>query len=228
MLFIPLVFQRKGVFILNKRQAKKITKKRNKALVERYPFLLPRNVFSDEVNKDYNYMFTELDCMPKGWKKAFGYLLCEDIRNALINANMLDEYRILQVKEKYGTLRWYDNGATEEIYDIISKYEHISEFCCITCGKLNVPIFNHGWISPQCHNCFKTFRDGFRHRYEKYKKGYYEETKNEDIEKMIVAQPNLQPTYEVTIHSQGKKITKVMDVSDIIEKINKKQNKIPK
>ena len=49
---------------MNKRQRKKQIKihkkhiiKQNKLLVKHYPFLLPRNVFSDKVPSNYNYNF---------------------------------------------------------------------------------------------------------------------------------------------------------------------------
>lgn len=38
----------------------------NKELVEEFPFLLPRNRFTGEVPKDYDYSYTELDAMPEG------------------------------------------------------------------------------------------------------------------------------------------------------------------
>ena len=98
----------------------------NRELIERYPFLLPRNRWTGEVFNDYDYSFTELDNMPNGWRNAFGERMCEEIRDALIEANYLDEYRISQIKEKYASLRWYDFGATQKVHDIISKYEYIS------------------------------------------------------------------------------------------------------
>ena len=77
-------------------------KKRNKALVERYPFLLPRHEWSQEPLEDYDYEFTNLDDIPKGWKKSFGIQMCEELRDILIEGNYLDKYQVVQVKEKYG------------------------------------------------------------------------------------------------------------------------------
>ena len=103
----------------------------NKELIKRYPFLLPRNRWTGEIPEDYDYSYTELDAMPDGWRNAFGERMCQEIRNALIEEDYLNEYRISQIKEKYGTLRWYDFGATRKVYDIISKYGYISGFICI-------------------------------------------------------------------------------------------------
>lgn len=125
----------------------------NAALVERYPFLMPRNRWTGKIPEDYDYRYTELDAMPDGWRVAFGKQMCEEIRNELIQADCLGEYRITQIKEKFGSLRWYDFGATEGIRrDIIPKYEQISQRTCIKCGKPATKI-SLGWISPWCDDC---------------------------------------------------------------------------
>jgi hypothetical protein len=63
-----------------------MTKEQNKKLVERYPFLLPRNVFTDELEEDYDYSYIfPLEISP-GWFELF-LQLCEDIRQPLIDAN---------------------------------------------------------------------------------------------------------------------------------------------
>lgn len=49
-----------------------MSKEYNKQLVEKYPFLLPRNRWTGKVQEDYDYSYTELDGMPDGWRKAFG------------------------------------------------------------------------------------------------------------------------------------------------------------
>lgn len=124
----------------------------NKELIENYPFLLPRSRWTGEPDEDYDYSHTELDAMPEGWRIAFGEQMCEEIREALIKANCLDEYRIMQIKEKYGSLCWYDGGAPREVHEIIRKYERLSKRICIHCGKPATKI-STGWISPFCDEC---------------------------------------------------------------------------
>ena len=72
----------------------------NKRLVEEYPFLIPRNRFTDEIPDDYDYTYTELDDMPDGWRKAFGEQMCAEIKEAL--GPDIYDYRVIQIKEKYG------------------------------------------------------------------------------------------------------------------------------
>ena len=130
----------------------KTTRKQNKNLCEKYPFLIPRNPFTGEIVQDYNYEYTMLDEIPDGWRIAFGEQLCEELRQELKNNNCLNNYHIIQIKEKYGELRWYDSGNTENGHNIIHKYEDISRKTCICCGKPATKITT-GWISPYCDNC---------------------------------------------------------------------------
>lgn len=96
--------------------------------------------------------YTELDAMPSGWRKAFGIKMCKEIKAALLKEGGLKalySYRIMDIKEKFGTLRWDDCHTTETIQHIINKYEGISYNTCIICGKQATWISN-GWISPYC------------------------------------------------------------------------------
>lgn len=130
-----------------------LTQQRNKKLIEKFPFLLPRNRWTGKVPEDYDYSYTELDAMPKGWRIAFGEQMCQDIKDDLMRTGYLDEYRISQIKEKYGSLRYYDFGCTDKmLHEIIPKYEELSKRTCICCGK-PAKWITTGWISPYCDEC---------------------------------------------------------------------------
>lgn len=99
-----------------------MTKEQNKKLIERYPFLLPHNRWTDKVPEDYDY--------------------------------------ITQIKEKFGSLRWYDHGCTEKMLrEIIPKYENLSAYTCIRCGKPATRI-TLGWICPFCDDCVPRGKNG--------------------------------------------------------------------
>ena len=83
----------------------------NKEIVSKYPWLHPTNRWSGKKDEDYAYVYTELDAMPDGWRLAFGDDMIEEIHQELVKYDFVDSYRILQIKEKYGYLRWYDNGT---------------------------------------------------------------------------------------------------------------------
>lgn len=97
--------------------------------------------------------YTELDAMPDGWRKVFGIQLCKDLRKQLWKEGNLFKYRITQIKEKWGQLCWYDEGASKEVYKIIEKYEKLSLNTCIVCGEPATKI-SAGWISPYCDKHF--------------------------------------------------------------------------
>lgn len=97
--------------------------------------------------------YTELDAMEPGWRKAFGIQMCKDIRKQLWKEGKLFKYRIMQIKEKWGELCWYDECGSKEVYEIIKKYEKLSRNTCIVCGEPATKI-SAGWISPFCDKHF--------------------------------------------------------------------------
>lgn len=126
---------------------------KNKELIERYPFLMPRNLWTNEIPENYDFSHTYLDDMPDGWRIAFGEEICEEILEELISTNTLETYRIIQVKEKFGGLRWYDEGGSDRIgQEIVPKYAARSMQTCIHCGKPATKK-STGWIAPWCDDC---------------------------------------------------------------------------
>ncbi len=69
---------------------------------------------------------------PEGWD--FGY------------------YRASQVKEKYGTLRFYMSGETKKMSTIIRKAERRSSKTCEACGKAG-KLRGDGWYVVRCDAC---------------------------------------------------------------------------
>jgi len=64
----------------------------------------------------------------------------------------------LQVKEKWGGLRFYVNGAPQSAYDLIDAAEKESEETCEICGKPGV-IRGHGWVKCCCNECWDETED---------------------------------------------------------------------
>lgn len=58
--------------------------------------------------------------------------------------------RALQVKEKFGGLRFYMTSATDEMWDLISEAEHKSYRICEVCGKKG-RVRNRGWLKALCN-----------------------------------------------------------------------------
>ena len=101
--------------------------------------------------------YTWYDAIPTGWRKAFGLQLCKEIKIALKQTGgrkAIREFRITDVKEKWGSLSIYTGGAPDEVHKILAKYEYISLRTCIRCGKTAYGL-TEGWVSPLCEDCFK-------------------------------------------------------------------------
>lgn len=130
----------------------------NKQLIAKYPWLLPRNRWTGEVIDDYDYSYTELDDMPDGWYAAFGEQMCEEIQQELnmMEPDIANTFRIMQIKEKFGFLHFYTNWLTDQIREIIYKYEEISKYTCIRCGAPATQITT-GWICPFCDKCAEAY-----------------------------------------------------------------------
>ena len=130
-------------------------KTENKNLIERYPFLLPQHSLSG--TRSTGFESTILDDMPVGWRAAFGKDICKEIMDELIRNNCVGSYHILQIKEKYGELRWYSQGGTERIHrEIVPKYEKMSHRICIQCGR-PATLVSKSWVAPWCNACAKQF-----------------------------------------------------------------------
>ena len=160
---------------------------KNWILVNKYPFLIPKywnkDIMSYEVRKDYDYTWTELDAMPDGWRKAFGEMMCEEIKEELIKHNCLDEYLILDIKEKFGQLRWYDNGTPIRcnVSQIIDKYSVLSENICVVCGKPDAASSRAWDLSDFSQRHTKKDIDAFKAEHEKeWEEDYAEDSKMQD------------------------------------------------
>ena len=125
----------------------------NRELCEKYPFIQVINWRTGRPYEDEDYSFTHLDRLPDGWRKAFGEKMCEELKEALEEDGKLDDYWVVEVKEKYGYLRWTDDGGTEKTEEIVKKYEDISERTCVSCGAPATMYTYKGWISPWCKEC---------------------------------------------------------------------------
>lgn len=60
-----------------------------------------------------------------------------------------------QVKEKYGTLRFYVDYADEEVNGMISMAEAMSASTCEACGSTqDAKVRGKGWLSCRCKICW--------------------------------------------------------------------------
>lgn len=67
-------------------------------------------------------------------------------------------FEVVQVKEKFGTLRFYFQGGDNEIEGIIRQADNYSQYICEKCGNLGILRKDHGWYVTLCDLCY-TDRD---------------------------------------------------------------------
>ena len=89
-----------------------------------------------------------------GWYKIIDKL-CSKIQK-YVDSNEVKQVQTVQVKEKFGGLRFYVDGAPEEVYKYIYEAEGESLVTCEECGsKDRVKQSVAGWTSTLCHKCME-------------------------------------------------------------------------
>jgi hypothetical protein len=109
-------------------------------LNERFPFLTS----SGNMNQDL--MMFGFEC-GDGWFQLI-WDLCEKIEKEGISPH----FRAMQVKEKFGSLRFYVNIASDEVLNAIDEAEKKSETICELCGEPG-RIRNGSWLKCRCEKC---------------------------------------------------------------------------
>jgi len=125
--------------------------KLDKYLVKKYP-----NLYRDR-NADMRStcMCWGFDC-GNGWYRIIERLSykLEQLIIALGPQKEGWEVCASQVKEKYGSLRFYMTTETDEMAELIRKAENKSEKTCEHCGKPG-KIIGGGWLYCRCRKCAK-------------------------------------------------------------------------
>jgi hypothetical protein len=77
---------------------------------------------------------------------------------------MLDpDYKIIQIKEKFGSLRYYyttevrESAVREAMQRYVAQAETVSKNICESCGgKSEICKTKTGWLKAFCDECLKT------------------------------------------------------------------------
>jgi len=114
-------------------------------LIGRYPILYQGH----EWPLTQNLMAFGFEC-GDGWFKIIDQLSAD--------ITLLDEKNgtttiAVQVKEKYGGLRFYVQSGSDAIYDLIEEAEALSLKTCEQCGEPG-ELRGVGWVSTMCDKCW--------------------------------------------------------------------------
>ena len=118
--------------------------------------------WKNDIQVTINGITYELKLLPDGWVNSFVPNFRRELADTL--GPYVEDFEILQIKEKYGIMRchwcWKDrdydddeisdlNELSKEIDNIVNKYEKISAKTCVVCGNPATKMTT-GWIMPVC------------------------------------------------------------------------------
>jgi len=131
-----------------------MTEEEDKVLCEKYP----------KIFKNRNGSIQET-CMAWGFECGSGWfdiidILCHEIQNHVdwkskdLSEEEKESLQVVadQVKEKFGTLRFYYSGGDDVIEGMVSMAESISHRICEECGCPGDPR-KGSWIKTLCDKC---------------------------------------------------------------------------
>ena len=121
-------------------------------LKEKYPHLdTTKNPW-----KELEQSYTECGY---GWHDLIIELMHKIEELYKVNDVSMDDFKINQIKEKYGGLRvylsiTYINSLQTLVNDLIEEYEKRAEMICEECSAPGVLYMNKGkWLQTLCHSC---------------------------------------------------------------------------
>lgn len=90
----------------------------------------------------------------KGWDSILDNL-CGCIQQYVTSNPLSKDFDITQVKEKFGTLRFYTNYSDDYIDGMICLAEYLSSKTCERCGDTNRASLERlgGWVKTICSTC---------------------------------------------------------------------------
>jgi len=131
-------------------------------IIKKYPELFGKPPFDPmktligfgfEVNKGW------IPILEEGFQKIADF----------INKNEIKDFRIQQVKEKFGGLRVYCNYYMDPIDDIIDWMEEECAHTCDVCGSPDGKLRQDMWMAIRCDSCYSEWKSDQDKRIEKGK-----------------------------------------------------------
>jgi len=124
-----------------------------------------QNLLKEEFPLLYRIMFARDEGQPFHCIQAFGmecgngwFELIYDLSSKLeeiiasLPEDQQEHYHVVQVKEKFGGLRFYLSAETDEMEDYISEAENMSYHICEECGEPG-ECNTEGWLITLCDKC---------------------------------------------------------------------------
>lgn len=117
-----------------------------------------RNELNEKILQDFPQLFErpiQCEC-GDGWFLLI-YDLCQKITPLAIKSNEDRSTIVVQIKEKFGGLRFYVSCATDVIYELISEAENASRRICEHCGQPGKTTGKR-WFRTLCDGCERSLK----------------------------------------------------------------------
>jgi len=97
-----------------------------------------------------------LEC-GEGWQNIIHGLaaIISNELDRIEDQEVVEEIYAVQIKEKFGSLRFYLNAGNDTIYGAVRMAEFISGYTCENCGNKGT-MRSDGWIHTLCNECVKS------------------------------------------------------------------------
>jgi hypothetical protein len=106
-----------------------------------------------------NFLSLIIEMLPEDERKRLGDYWAPDFSMKQVKSK-IPELLATQVKEKFGTLRFYHDGGDEKIHQMILFAESLSGRICENCGKMDETVKLKGkhWVRTLCGVCSKAHK----------------------------------------------------------------------
>jgi hypothetical protein len=131
--------------------------------IVQFKYLIPRPrmfynkrlsiTFNNKINNVIRKLYTPINFINTTYRKIYNYFYYE-LEACHCEEFKLDHIRATQVKEKYGTLRFYLSASTDEMENIIDEAERLSAITCEQCGA-DAKLRGTSWVTTLCDQCYE-------------------------------------------------------------------------
>lgn len=135
-----------------------------KRLEDKYPFMKKGKTYEEQKKSGYiDDLYSAFGCeCEDGWFSLIDEL-CADITRVYEEAGIPVDVEVSQIKEKFGTLRFYcvirgSEAVQDKVQQLIEAIEDKSASICEMCGKPGKG-WNDGWIYTLCDECYRAVQE---------------------------------------------------------------------
>lgn len=122
----------------------------SKKLITDFPLLYRDGFYFDVVESWFNLIYE----LSENINKIVSTFPNDPNQSPNIVKGHENQFRVVQIKQKFGGLRYYTDNANDEINKLIDEAETKSYKICELCGNDKGSTVNkRGWLTVRCNKC---------------------------------------------------------------------------